>query len=80
MKTVFWDVAPNSLLEVYRCIRGAYCLHTRVKTLKCRYFFQTIRRNGPEGRLGGVLVTVTAIGPTVPGFKPGRGDGFLRVI
>jgi hypothetical protein len=24
--TVFWDVAPRSLVEVYRRIRGAYCL------------------------------------------------------
>jgi hypothetical protein len=25
--TVFWDVAPCSLAEVYRRFRGAYCLH-----------------------------------------------------
>jgi hypothetical protein len=25
--TVFWDVAPCSLVEVYRCFRGACCLH-----------------------------------------------------
>jgi hypothetical protein len=24
---VFWDVAPCSLLEIYLCFRGAYCLH-----------------------------------------------------
>jgi hypothetical protein len=23
---VFWDVAPCSLVEVYRRVRGAYCL------------------------------------------------------
>jgi hypothetical protein len=28
MKTaVFWVVAPCSLLEVYRCFRGAWCLY-----------------------------------------------------
>jgi hypothetical protein len=31
-------------------------------------------------RLGGVIVSVLAIGPKVRGFKPGRGDGFLRAI
>jgi hypothetical protein len=25
--TVFWDVAPYSLVEVYRRFKGAYCLH-----------------------------------------------------
>jgi hypothetical protein len=25
--TVFWDVVPCSLVEVYQCLRGAYCLH-----------------------------------------------------
>jgi hypothetical protein len=30
--------------------------------------------------LGGVMVSVLAIRPKVGGFKPGRGDGFLRVI
>jgi hypothetical protein len=25
--TVFWDVAPCSLIEVYRRLRGAYCVH-----------------------------------------------------
>jgi hypothetical protein len=27
MMTVFWDVAPCSLVEVYRRLRCAYCLH-----------------------------------------------------
>jgi hypothetical protein len=31
-------------------------------------------------RLGGVVVSVNAIGPEGRGFKPGRGDGFLRAI
>jgi hypothetical protein len=25
--TVFWDVAPCSLVEIARCFRDAYCLH-----------------------------------------------------
>jgi hypothetical protein len=25
--TVFWDIALSSLVEVYLCFRGAYCLH-----------------------------------------------------
>jgi hypothetical protein len=25
--TIFWDVAPCSLVEVYRRFRGAFCLH-----------------------------------------------------
>jgi hypothetical protein len=28
--TVFWDVAPCSLIEVYRRFRGACCLHHQV--------------------------------------------------
>jgi hypothetical protein len=28
--TVFWDVAPCSLAEVYRRFRGACCLHTNI--------------------------------------------------
>jgi hypothetical protein len=31
-------------------------------------------------RLGGVVVSVLATGPKGCGFKPGQGDGFLRVI
>jgi hypothetical protein len=37
--TVFWDVAPCSLVEVYRRFRGAYCLHhqsDRPPSLKLR--------------------------------------------
>jgi hypothetical protein len=25
--TVFWDVAPCSLIEIDQCFRGAYCFH-----------------------------------------------------
>jgi hypothetical protein len=28
--------------------------------------------------LGGIVVSVLAIGPRVVGFKPGRGDGFFK--
>jgi hypothetical protein len=31
-------------------------------------------------RLGGVLVSVLATGPKSRGFKPDRGDGFLRAM
>jgi hypothetical protein len=31
-------------------------------------------------RLGGVMVSVLAAGPKGHGFKPCRGDGFLRAI
>jgi hypothetical protein len=32
------------------------------------------------GRIIGVVVSVLAVGPKVRGFKPTRGDGFLRAI
>jgi hypothetical protein len=41
------------------------------------YFAHTIL--APD-HLGGVVVTVLATGPKSRGFKPGRGDGFLRAI
>jgi hypothetical protein len=33
-----------------------------------------------KSSLGGVFVSMLAIGPKARGFKPGRGDGFLRAI
>jgi hypothetical protein len=42
---VFWDVAPCSLVEVYRRFRGAYCLHHQGGDGKSK---QTTRRNIPE--------------------------------
>jgi hypothetical protein len=36
--TIFWDVAPYHLLEVYPCFRGIYCLHLqgqRVRQAAC---------------------------------------------
>jgi hypothetical protein len=41
--TVFWDVAPCSLVEVYRCYRGAYCLYRQGKLLP-DYAAQHLRR------------------------------------
>jgi hypothetical protein len=29
---VFWDAAPCSLVEAYRCLRGSCCLHHRIIT------------------------------------------------
>jgi hypothetical protein len=52
---VFWDVAQCSLVEVYRCFRGACCLAAVVLTIKAAStsetsvnFYRTIRRNIPE--------------------------------
>jgi hypothetical protein len=52
MKSVFWDVAPCSLVEVYRRFRGAYCFHHQgddngvANTSKTSVnFYQTTRRN-----------------------------------
>jgi hypothetical protein len=55
---VFWDVAPCSLVEVYRRFRGAYCLHLQVvitlmmeaaSTFETSInFYQTTRCNIPE--------------------------------
>jgi hypothetical protein len=25
--TIFWNVAPYSIVDIYQCLRGAYCLH-----------------------------------------------------
>jgi hypothetical protein len=51
---------------------------------------QFILESGPPGtrtpttpapcRLGGVVVSLLAIGPKGRGFEPGQGDGFLRAI
>jgi hypothetical protein len=59
--TVFWDIAPCCLVEVYRRFRGAYCLHHQgdeslitlmleaVSTFETSVnFYQTSRRNIPE--------------------------------
>jgi hypothetical protein len=40
----------------------------------------TCRSNTAKCRLGDVVVSVLASGPKGRGFKPGRGDGFLRAI
>jgi hypothetical protein len=55
--TVFWDVAKNSLVEVYRRFRGVCCLHHRGNAIMMEAaspsetsvnFYQTTRRNIPE--------------------------------
>jgi hypothetical protein len=58
---VFWDIAPCSLVEVYRRFRGAFCLHHQgdesLITLMMEAastcetsvnFYQTTRRINPE--------------------------------
>jgi hypothetical protein len=51
--TVFWDVAPCSLVEVYECLRGAYCVHHQgdeatSTTEKLVKFYQTAWCRIPE--------------------------------
>jgi hypothetical protein len=47
--TAFWDVAPRSLVEVDRRLRGAYCLHQGDETSETSvYFYETTRRYIPE--------------------------------
>jgi hypothetical protein len=54
--TVFWDVAPCSLVEVYQCFRGACCLtHRGALTMEAASasetsvnFYQTTWHNIPE--------------------------------
>jgi hypothetical protein len=49
--TIFWDVVPCSLLEVYRRFRGACCLHHQgVEQAASEEFLarQTTRRNISE--------------------------------
>jgi hypothetical protein len=41
---------------------------------------QHFQNSAEVSRLGGVVVSVLAIKPQDRGFKPGRGDGFLRAI
>jgi hypothetical protein len=54
---VFWVVAPCSLVEVYRCFRGACCLHHPLIALMMEAantsetlisFYQTTWRNNRE--------------------------------
>jgi hypothetical protein len=33
MSTVLWDAMLSSLIEVYRCFRGMYCLHLQVEKI-----------------------------------------------
>jgi hypothetical protein len=48
--TVFWDVAPCSLIKVYRRFKCACCLHHQGDSLSetPANFYRTSRRNIPE--------------------------------
>jgi hypothetical protein len=47
--TVFWDIAPFSLVEIGRRFRGVYCLHRQVRTSETSvYFNKTTRRHFSE--------------------------------
>jgi hypothetical protein len=55
---VFWDVAPCSLVEVYRRFGGACCSHhladdegAVISSETSVHFYQTTRRNIPEDSL-----------------------------
>jgi hypothetical protein len=60
MKTVLWDMAPCSPIEVDRRFRGAYCLHNQgdelialiIKAVLISetsiYFYETARHHIPE--------------------------------
>jgi hypothetical protein len=43
-------------------------------------FYAVVKANALLCRLGGVVGSVLANGPKGRRFKPGRGDGFVRVI
>jgi hypothetical protein len=40
--TVFWDVAPCSIIEIYQHFRGAYCLHCQYNSPLKRWSISTI--------------------------------------
>jgi hypothetical protein len=54
--TVLWDVAPCSLVDIYRRFRGVYCLHHQgdlmmeavITSETSIIFYETTRRNIPE--------------------------------
>jgi hypothetical protein len=57
--TVFWDVAPCSLVEIDRSFRGAYCLHHQGDRPEMSVsFYQTTRRNIPEGSSLQLLISL----------------------
>jgi hypothetical protein len=49
--TVFWDVAPCSLVEIYRRFRGAYCLYRFVLMMEAASMFETSSANHSARRL-----------------------------
>jgi hypothetical protein len=66
--TVFWDVAPCSLVEMYRRIRDAYCLHHQGNELFSLY--QTTRRNFPED--SHLHIHLYLLGPKIYTNEPNR--------
>jgi hypothetical protein len=73
------DVKPNykEISRSCNCFHLTQYLHkkeccTARRPTPCTY--------GPNSRLGGETVSMLATGPKIRGFKPGRGDGFLRAI
>jgi hypothetical protein len=55
MMTIFWDIAPCSLVETDRRCRGAYCLNHQGNTLN-----KLIEQTGTEYILRLLLLTVCA--------------------
>jgi hypothetical protein len=39
MTIVFWDVMPQSLVDMYHCFRGIFCLHYQGRPWECRQVF-----------------------------------------
>jgi hypothetical protein len=68
--TVFWDVTPCSLVEVYRRFRGACCLHHQGGCPEASVnFYQTIWRNTLEGsHLHGMFVLMSYLQPSRNSF------------
>jgi hypothetical protein len=50
MMAVFWDIAPCSLVEVYRCFRGALMMETVSTSETSVNSYQTTRRKNPKYR------------------------------
>jgi hypothetical protein len=87
------DARTNVLKGLHNFIRNAMFLALQVQLSFCivqpTYLKSKSYRYGLHTakpylkftcRLGGVMVSVLAVGPKVRDFKPGRGDGFLWAI
>jgi hypothetical protein len=57
---------------------ASFCEHAR--RTYCSSPDDSLHEHEEPCHLGGVTVSKSAIRPKVRGFKPGRGDGFLRAI